>query len=155
MKNHLKVILLCLGAGLGTLPALRADDTPPPPANPAPGTPDGARPDHPDREKMRERMIKHLGLTADQQTKWQSIEQQERDAIKALREDTTLPRDQKRPKMEEIRKNFEGQRRALLTPDQQTKFDEMRAKMKERMHDRQAQGQDGPPPPPPAPTDGK
>ena len=86
--------------------------------------------------------------------------QQERDAVKAVHEDSTVPKDQRRAKMGDIRKDFDGQRRALLNPDQQTKFDELRAKMHDRMRDRHdGQGQDGAPPPPPpapaAPTDGK
>jgi Spy/CpxP family protein refolding chaperone len=159
MKNNLKMILLCLGAGLASLPALRADDAPP--ATPPPAAPEGhGGRGHGNRgEKMLEHLAKALNLTPDEQTKWDALNQQERDAVKSLWSDGSVTKDQRRPKMEEIRKNFEGQRRALLTSDQQAKFDEIIAKMRERMHERregqgQAAGQDAPPPPPP-PADNK
>lgn len=157
MKNSLKISLLCLGASLGLMPALRADDTPPTPPPAAPNSPPPAGGDREQmRERREERLTKALGLSADQQTKWQSLGQQEHDAVKALHEDTTLPKDQKRAKMEEIRKDFEGQRRAILTPEQQTKFDEIIAKMREhRGGQGQGQGAGAPPPPPPPAPDNK
>ncbi|HET7536846.1 MAG TPA: hypothetical protein VFJ90_10350 [Candidatus Didemnitutus sp.] len=134
MKNTSKLLLLSLGACLALTPFVRAQDE-----KPAPPPPNGER-----REHMRERgeqIMKELGLNDDQQAKWKDLGKQERDAAKAVRDDTTLSQDQKRDKMQEIRKNFEAQRRAVLTPDQQKKADEMRAKMKEH------RGQhDGPPP---------
>jgi Spy/CpxP family protein refolding chaperone len=151
MKPNLKLIFLCLGTGLATVPALRADDTPPPPPANQPPSPNqghgwggGKR-----GEKMLEHLAKALNLTADQQSKWQALGQQERDAVAALRSDASVPRDQKWAKMQDIRKNFQDQRRATLTSDQQTKFDELIAKMRER-RERHA-SQDNPPPPPPAP----
>lgn len=103
---------------------------------------------------MEEKLIKALNLSPDQETKWKALGQQEMDAMKAARQDTSLPKDQKWAKAEEIRKDFEGQRRALLNPDQQAKFDEFLAKRAQHHHG----GQEGaPPPPPPAPppSDGK
>jgi Spy/CpxP family protein refolding chaperone len=156
MKNRFPILLLCLGTGLGTLTMLRADDAPPPPSAPPPGAPGGpGGGGH--GEHRQERMIKELGLSGDQLTKWQAIGQQERDAVKAVREDASVAKDAKWAKIGEIRKGFDAQRRALLTPDQLPKFDEMLAKRQDRMrnhHD--GQGPDGPPPPPPPPaTDGK
>jgi protein CpxP len=148
MKNSLKILLICLGTAASLLPALRADEAPPPPANPAPGGPEGPGGGGHNREKMQERLAQDLGLSADQQAKWKSIGRQEHEALKALRDDTSVPQEQKRGKMQEIRKNFEGQRRAMLTPGQQTKFDELVARMREKWKDRG--GQNGPPPPPPA-----
>jgi len=150
MKNHSKILLLCLAAGLASLPVLRAEDAPPPPPPGEAGGPGGPGGGH-RGERMQEHMIKALGLTADQETKWKALGQQERDAGKAIHDDTSLSKEQKWAKQKSLRESYDGQRRALLTPDQQTKFDEMLAKMKERR-----EGHDGPPPPPPAPAaDGK
>jgi Spy/CpxP family protein refolding chaperone len=120
MNNTSKILLLSLGAALAVVPAVRAQDQ-------KPDAPSQER-----REKMRDRaeqMAKELGLTEDQQAKFKDLFKQERDQMKAVHDDTTLSQDQKREKGQEIRKNFEGQRRALMTPEQQKKADEMRAKM--------------------------
>jgi len=134
MKTYPKLLSLLAGLLLLATPVLRADDTPPPaPATPPPA--DGA--DKPKHERrgggdMMERAAKDLNLTADQQAKWKAIGEEEHTALKALRDDTSVAKEDKRAKMGEINKTYGDQRRAVLTPDQQTKFDEMRAKMRER-----------------------
>ncbi len=81
---------------------------------------------------MMEHMAKELGLSADQEAKWKAIGQEERAAIEPVFADKSLSRDEKRAKMKEINATYADQRRAILTPEQQTKFDDLRAKMKER-----------------------
>lgn len=156
MKLPAKITLLLLGAGLAALPAVRADEAPPPPVNGGPGGQPGPGQGGQWGERMKERqdkIMQELNLTADQQAKWKSIGQEEMKALGALRNDTSIPEDQKRGKMMELRKNFDGQRRALLTADQQAKFDELRAKMRERRRNWGGPGGQGgqnqPPPPPP------
>lgn len=151
MKNRSPLLFACLGVALAGLPALRADEPPAPPPPPAdnagPGGPGGGG-RHMNREAMRERreqMFKDLNLTADQQSKWTALEQQEREAMKALRKDSSVPDDQRRAKAKDLHKGFEEQRMALLTADQKAKFETMRANFREQGH------RDGPPPPPPAP----
>ncbi|MFI5337093.1 MAG: hypothetical protein ACHQ5A_09940 [Opitutales bacterium] len=141
MKQHLKTILFIVGAGLVLVPALSAQETTPPPAA------GGAGPGAGRREKMQERMIKALGLTADQQTKWTGIAQQQKDAMDKLRADSTVAPADRRTKAAELMKQFDDQRRALLTPDQQKKFDEMRAKQLERMKGHRENHEVQPPPP--------
>jgi Spy/CpxP family protein refolding chaperone len=119
--------LLCLaGAALLATSALRADDgaapPPPPPDQPA---------HHGRREDMLARfnqMVKDLDLTADQQTKVQAILKQSAESIKALRDDTALSREDRRSKLMALRKSTEQQIHALLTPEQQAKAKELRAK---------------------------
>ena len=150
MKNSVKILLFALSTGLGVINSARADDTPPPPPPPPADMPPGPPEHFREHDKERgERMAKALGLTADQQAKMKALHKQERDAQKAIHEDTTLSKEQKQAKSRELRKNFEDQRRALLTPEQQKKADEMREKMKERRahhHDEDA------PAPAPAPA---
>ena len=81
---------------------------------------------------MMERAAKELALTDDQQAKWKDIGTQEKAAMDALKADTTIAKEDKRAKGMEINKTFGDQRRAVLTDDQAKKFDEMRAKMRER-----------------------
>jgi Spy/CpxP family protein refolding chaperone len=80
---------------------------------------------------MMERAAKELGLTSDQEAKWKVITEQEKPVLEAIHSDASLSKEAKRAKMLETNKSFGDQRRAVLTPEQQKKFDEMRAKMRE------------------------
>ena len=125
MKNQLKLIPVFLALALATVPALRADDT-------APAADKAGQKPKRDPGAMMEHAAKELGLNADQEAKWKDIGQQEKTALDALKNDTSVAKEDKRGKMREINKTFADQRRAVLTADQATKFDEMRAKMRER-----------------------
>ncbi len=81
---------------------------------------------------MMERAAKELGLTADQEARWKEIGQRERAAREAIRNDPALSKEDKKAKAMETNKGFGEQRRAVLTAEQQTRFDEMRVKMRER-----------------------
>lgn len=127
MKNSLKLILSLAGVALLAAPVLRADEPVAPPAD-QPARPEGRQGR---REEMRERfqrMTKDLNLTADQQAQAEGIFKQTGDAIKALHADLSLTEDQKRAKMQELRKNTRDQLHALLTPEQQAKAKELREK---------------------------
>jgi len=125
MKNRFKFIPLFLTLTLAALPALRAED--------APAQPPADKPEHKRGPgAMWDRAVKELGLTDDQQAKWKDIGAQEKAAMDALKADTTIAKEDKRAKGMETMKTFADQRRAVLTADQAAKFDEMRAKMRER-----------------------
>ncbi len=130
MKNQLKSASLILALALAAMPTLRAADTPA-------DKPEQKRehgPGGPGRAgDMMEHAAKELSLTADQQAKWKAINQQEKTALKALREDTSVAKEDKRAKAQEINKGFAAQRRAVLTPDQAKKFDEKREERREKM----------------------
>jgi len=123
MKNRYNYIPLFLALTIAIVPALRAEDAPA-------GKPEQKHERGPGARM--ERAVKELGLNADQEAKWKAIGQQEKAALDALRDDTSVAKEAKRGKMREINKGFADQRRALLTADQAAKFDEMRAKMRER-----------------------
>ena len=126
MKNRLKFIPVLLTLALAATPALRAADTP------------SDQPEHKREHRpgaRMEHMTKGLGLTADQEAKWKAIGQQERDALKALKEDTSVDKKDKRAKAQDINQGFAAQRRALLTPDQAKKFDEKREENREKMRE--------------------
>ena len=148
MKNLSKVFLPLAGFVLMGTSLLQADDSAgsPPPPPPPPG-------EHRERrEENAQKMAKELNLTPDQQTQIEAIRKQTREAVKGVRNDASLSDDQKHAKTRELMKAGEEQVRAILTPEQQAKAKELRAK-----HGRHAPGDGSPPPPtgetppPPAP----
>ncbi len=121
MKNLLKLSIACVGLILLGAPALRAEAPPAPPA----GQPEHGRgPGRPGQ--IMKRAAQELGLSADQQAKWEAINQQEKVAADAIMNDSTLAPEDKRVKRREANKPFADQRRAVLNPEQLKKFDEMR-----------------------------
>jgi periplasmic protein CpxP/Spy len=79
-----------------------------------------------------DRLATELNLTDDQKAKVKKIFEAEADKMKTLREDQSIPQEEKRPKMMEIRKASSDQLKALLDKEQQKKYEEMQAKMQER-----------------------
>lgn len=90
-----------------------------------------------------EMLTKRLNLTSDQQTQIKSIQDDNRQQMMTVRNDSSLSQDQRRSKMMDIRKSSQDKIRALLTDEQKTKYDAMQAEMRERMKNRQ-QGQTPP-----------
>ena len=97
-----------------------------------------------------ERLTKQLDLTPDQVSQIKGIYADEGAQMKALHEDTTTAQADKRQKMFSIRKDSHEKFLGVLTQDQQTKLQDLEAKMKEH----RAEHQHGPGPggPPPAPS---
>jgi periplasmic protein CpxP/Spy len=143
-------ILMC-GAALAVLPALAQDTPPPPPAGqmqgPPPGGGGGRGGMNPERQLA---MLKEqLNLTPDQAEKIKGILDEGRGKMEELRADTTTAPDDKRSKMMEIRKHENEKIKAVLTPDQVTKFDAMASQQRGRMRGQGGDGGGTPPPPPP------
>ena len=143
MKNQLKLTSLILTLAIAALPTLRAEDTPSDKTEPkrerGPGGPGGER----GPGAMMEHAAKELGLTADQEAKWKAINQQEKSALKALREDPSVAKEDKRAKAREINKGFADQRHAVLTAEQAKKFDEKREERRDKMRERREHGPKG------------
>ncbi|QYM78659.1 Spy/CpxP family protein refolding chaperone [Horticoccus luteus] len=135
MKTSPKLMLLIAALGLAPMaPLVQAQDNP----APAPAADQDAHPARharPDRLKM---LTEKLDLTADQQAKVKAVLDDGAKQQKALHADENTPRAEKRDKALEIMLNTKKQIRALLTPDQQTKFDALREEHMEgrgrRMH---------------------
>ncbi|WP_298269048.1 hypothetical protein [Geobacter sp.] len=85
-----------------------------------------------------QRMTTRLGLSEDQKAKILPILEDEAKELKALRDNTTLTRIQKRDKMREIRDRCHDRIKEVLTPEQQKKVDEMREKARERWERRKS-----------------
>ena len=85
-----------------------------------------------DRTEMRlEEMTKRLNLTKEQQEAIKPIIQDENTKIEAVMKDQTLTREQKQPKIQEIRKESMAKIDAKLTPEQQEKLKKEREMRKE------------------------
>ena len=123
MNSPIKYTIAALILGLA-LPGVRAQDTTTPPPPPPAGEHEGHhKGPHGDTLKF---FTEKLGLTPDQQTKIKPILEDEKKALDALHTDASVAKDAKREKFMEIRKAHREQIRALLTPEQQKKLDELK-----------------------------
>lgn len=134
---RMAMIAICCGT-LCAIPVVAQDTAP------ATAAPQGGSETHGKRGDMTAMLTKRLNLTPDQQTQVKAINDDSRSQMMALRNDTSTPQADKRAKMMDIRKSSDDKIRAILTPDQQTKFDAMQAKMKDRMKERQQGGEAAP-----------
>lgn len=80
---------------------------------------------HFDPARRAEMLGKQLSLTSDQQAKVLDILKSEQSEMKSLHSDTSLSREDRHSKMMDLHQTSNDQIRALLTPDQQKKFDEI------------------------------
>jgi len=93
-------------------------------------------------EQRLDHLSQQLNLTADQKAKIKPILEKEAGQTKALREDTSLAPQDRRSRFMELREKTTEDIKAVLTKDQQKKYDEMRSRMMERRGPRPG----GPPP---------
>ncbi len=144
MLKHSLIVLVLAGLGcLTTASAIAQDNAGSAPAQSGQqaGEQNGqwhGRGGHMDPEKRTEMLTKHLKLTSDQQPKVLEALKSEQSQMESLHSDSSLSQDDRRSKMMEIHKTTNDQIRAVLTPDQQKKFDEMQS---HREHWGQGQGQ--------------
>ena len=73
-----------------------------------------------------------LNLTDDQKATLKPILQDQLQQMKAVREGSSLSQEQKRTKMKSIHEALHDQINAILTPDQQAKFKQMRQEQMEK-----------------------
>lgn len=85
---------------------------------------------HMQHQSRLEYMSKELNLTDDQKAKIKPVLEDEMSKMKSVRDDTSLSQDQKRDKMKDIRENTDSQITGVLTPDQQKKYEDMKAREK-------------------------
>jgi protein CpxP len=127
MKTYLLLpALFC--AAVTVSPALRAQGTSPAPSVPA-TSPAGE--EHHRGGNPLEMLAKKLDLTADQQAKLKPIFEDRHEKMKALRDDTSLTPDDKKAKAKALMESSNDQIKAILTPDQLTKYTALQAEMKE------------------------
>lgn len=134
----LRLSVTVLTLALASLPVAAADTaTPTPP--PAPGS-ETDRPAHRGfgrrGPRERARFAERLGLTDEQRSQLQSRRADVAAAARAIRDDASLTPDQKREKLRATRQAARGEMRAILTPEQQAKFDTMKPRAPRRAHRR-------------------
>ena len=88
-----------------------------------------------------------LNLTKDQQSKVKDIFTTQQKQMQSLMQDQSMSREDKRSKFEQMRSDTDSQVRALLTGDQQQKFDAMLKEREQRMAGHRQHGDQGQPPP--------
>ena len=117
MKVSLKSVLAVLALGLAVSPVVSlAQDTPPAEKRPPGGGGGGARMGP---EQMIARLDEAVTLTGDQKTKITEIYKKQAAAMQEI------PQEERREKGMEMMTKTRGEIRALLTSEQQTKFDAM------------------------------
>lgn len=77
-------------------------------------------------------LTEKLNLTDEQRTKLKPILQDQAQQMKAVHDDASLSPEQKHAKMKTIHESFHEQINAVLTPEQQVKFKEMKQAAKEK-----------------------
>jgi len=70
-------------------------------------------------------LTQQLNLTSDQQSQIKPILENESQQMQSLHSDSSLSQQDRMSKMREIRQNTASQIKPILTPDQQTKWDDM------------------------------
>lgn len=114
MTKTLAIATLVAGSLFAGSLALQAQDTPQnPPAGASPGA--HARPNA-------EQIAKDLGLTDDQKAKVKAAMEEQQAAMKALHENTTLSKEDKRTQMKALRESFLAKMKEILTPEQLEKW---------------------------------
>ena len=148
--------VLSLGFGAGSAVGQDAQDAPPPPQQsgqqpdqPGPGM--GRGMGHRPMESVDDQiksLNKKLKLSDDQQAKLKPILEDQRKQMEAIHNDSSLSREDRFGKMQDLRQSSDTQIKSVLTEDQQKGFDKMRAEQRERMKQWRGGGNVPPPPPP-------
>ena len=81
-------------------------------------------------------MKKTLGLSDDQATKMKEAKATLQGKMKAIKSDTGLSKEQKKAQIKDAAIAFDGQIKGILTPEQYTKWSEMKEKMKGKMKEK-------------------
>ena len=83
-------------------------------------------------EQHLQMLSENLNLTDDQKTKLKPILEDQAQQIKAVHNDTSLSQEQKRAKIKSLHESFHDQINAMLTPEQQVKFKQLRQEHMEK-----------------------
>jgi Spy/CpxP family protein refolding chaperone len=159
MVSRAAVVVLC-SAGLTMGAAVAQQETAPPPPPPDQQQqgppPDGqmqgpmhAGPRGMDPERRVEMLQRRLNLNDSQTAQVRQIFKEAVAQMETIRANASLAPEDRRAQMMTLHQGEQSRLRAVLTPEQQAKYDAMQARMQERRAD--GGGESAPPPPPPAP----
>lgn len=146
------VALLSLGLGAGNAFGQDTQDTPPPAqqqpdqqSGPGMGRGMGRRPMMSVDDQL-QRLTKKLNLSDDQQAKLKPILEDQNKQMQQIHNDTSLSREDRFSKMQDLRQSSDTQIKSVLNEEQQKSFDKMREEQRDRMKHWRRRG-DTPPPP--------
>ena len=86
-------------------------------------------------------LTEKLDLTEDQQAKLKTILEDESTQMQNLHHDTSMAPEDRRAKMKELHESSTEKINAVLTPDQQSKWKQMKQEMMEKHKEMKGQGQ--------------
>jgi Spy/CpxP family protein refolding chaperone len=86
-------------------------------------------------------LTEKLNLTEDQQAKMKPIIEDQSKQMKAIHDDSSLAPADRQAKMKEIHESSIEKMNAILTPDQQAKWKQLRQEMMEKHKEMKSQGQ--------------
>lgn len=87
----------------------------------------------PSVDERLQHLTKALSLSADQQAKIKPILQEQHDQMASLKQDTSMSKQDRRTKFEQIRQDTHQKMRDALNDDQKAKFDQMQARREQHM----------------------
>lgn len=143
MKRTLTSFALAgaLALGLSTAPVFAQDDAPPPP--PSAGQMGGHR-HAPSPERQLKHLTRALDLTSDQQAQIKPILEEQDQQMKALWQNDSLSRQDRRQQMMQLHRDSKTKIEAVLTDEQKQKYEQMEQQRRERMQQRREQDQTPP-----------
>jgi protein CpxP len=114
------------------------------PSEPGMGRPMGRR-QMPSVDDQIKHLSKKLSLTDDQQAKLKPILEDQRKQMETIHNDSSLSRQDRFSKMQELRKSSDDQIKSVLNADQQKNFDKMREDQHDHMKNWRKGGGGAPP----------
>ena len=141
--------LLSLGFGAGSLFAQDQSEAPPPSGQQSDqqmgmGRHMGGR-HMPTVDDQLKHLTKKLNLSDDQQAKLKPILEDQRKQMEQIHNDSSLSREDRFSKMQELRQSSDTQVKSVLNEDQQKSFDKMRQEQQDRMNRWRKGGGNAPP----------
>ena len=161
MKKRIPILMLAslLALATGAFAQQGGDQDVPPPPGDQNGAPPmqggneqgghmghgghGGREGRMDPNQRVKMLSEKLNLTKDQQSKVKDIFTSQQKQMQSLMQDQSMSREDKRSKFEQMRGDTDSQVRAVLTGDQQQKFDALLKDREQRMGQRHQHGDHG------------
>ena len=130
------VAVLVLGSLVTFAPMTQAQDKKDEQKEQKPEAPPGER-KRPSPQDRLQQISEALKLTDEQKEKLKPIFKEEGEKLKALREDTSIPQEEKRGKARAIMEAGAAKIKPILTAEQLTKWEEMRAEAQKKRKQKQ------------------
>ncbi|HEX2608875.1 MAG TPA: hypothetical protein VHK91_15935 [Flavisolibacter sp.] len=89
------------------------------------------------------KMMSQLNLTADQQSRFKALHEQQKKEMEALKANTALTADQQKTKRKELHESYKTQYQSILTADQKAQFEKAKADRKAHKKDWKKEGRKG------------